>query len=129
MNNEAYWPKYFSRASKIFKGEKVKFLVFSGGQRGNEDNTVDMTWCKNNLKDDHFIFSEDNNTMQDFSLIMSCDHNILCPGSSFGWWGAYLNKSASRIAVAPFEYHPDELSKPHLSGFYPKDWKVLSRTY
>lgn len=125
LDNEAYWPRYFSRASQIFKNKKVKFLVFSGGDRGSEDNTEDMEWCKDNLKNDHFIFSEGHTTMEDLSLIMSCDHNILSPGSSFGWWGAYLNKSQSKTVIAPFEYHSDELTKSKRARFYPKDWKVL----
>ena len=65
--------------------------------------------------------------MQDFCLIMSCDHNILSPGSSFGWWCAYLNKSDTKTVIAPFEYHPDEIDKPYREGFYPKDWKILSQ--
>tara|TARA_R100000742_G_C4275274_1_gene95632 strand:- start:305 stop:1201 length:897 start_codon:yes stop_codon:yes gene_type:complete len=127
LKKDSYWAKYFLQASKSFKNKKVKFLVFSGGQRGNEDNTKDISWCKDNLKDDHFIFSEGNSPMQDFSLIMSCDHNILSPGSSFGWWAAYLNKNDFKTVIAPFEYHPDEIDKPHKAGFYPKNWKILSQ--
>jgi len=125
LKKDSYWAKYFSLASKTFNNKKVKFLIFSGGQRGNEDNTKDISWCKDNLKDDHFIFSEGNSPMQDFSLIMSCDHNILSPGSTFGWWAAYLNKNDTKIVIAPFEYHADEIDKPFRGGFYPKDWKIL----
>ena len=127
LKKDSYWAKYFSLASKTFKNKKVKFLVFSGGQRGNEDNSADMDWCRNNLNGDHFIFSEENGPMEDFSLIMSCDHNILSPGSSFGWWGAYLNKNDTKTVIAPFEYHPDEMDKPYRARFYPSDWKILSQ--
>ena len=125
LDNKAYWPRYFSRASQIFKNKKVKFLVFSGGSRVNEDNTEDIEWCKNNLKEDHFIFAEGNNTIQDLSLIMSCDHNILSPGSSFGWWAAFLNINPSAIRVAPLNYHPALMTPYHREMFYPKDWIIL----
>jgi hypothetical protein len=125
LEKDAYWSKYFLRASSNFKNKKVKFLVFSGGQRGNEDNAKDISWCKDNLKDDHFIFSEGNNPMQDFSLIMSCDHNILSPGSSFGWWAAYLNQEKDNIVIAPREYNPDDLSCQLKPFFYPPNWLVI----
>jgi len=127
LDNEAYWPRYFAKASDVFKNKKVKFLVFSGGARGDEDNTEDTEWCKNNLKDDHFLFSEGKSPMEDFSLIMSCDHNILSPGSSFGWWAAYLNPRPHKTVVAPHEYHPDQLHLSYRSNFYPPEWKVLPK--
>ncbi len=125
LKKDSYWAKYFSTASKFFKNRKVKFLVFSGGRRGNEDNSEDMNWCRENLNDDHFIFSEGAGPMEDFSLIMSCDHNILSPGSSFGWWAAYLNKSKHKIVIAPREYSPDDLSLQLKPFFYPSDWIII----
>lgn len=127
LDNEAYWPRYFAKASDTFKNKRVKFLVFSGGARGDEDNTEDMEWCKNNLKDEHFLFSEGKSPMEDFCSIMQCDHNILSPGSSFGWWAAYLNATPHKTVVAPYEYHPDQLHLSHRSHFYPPEWKVLPR--
>jgi len=125
LKKDSYWSRYFSLASKTFKDKKVKFLIFSGGQRGNEDNSEDMDWCKNNLNGDHFIFSEGHSPMEDFSLIMSCDHNILSPGSSFGWWAAYLNKSKHKIVIAPRQYSPDDLSFQFKPFFYPSDWIII----
>ena len=127
LDKGAYWPRYFSKASQIFKNKRVKFLVFSGGCRGNEDNAEDMEWCRNNLKDDYFLFSEGKSPMEDFCSIMHCDHNILSPGSSFGWWAAYLNPTPHKKVVAPHEYHPDELHFSHRSEFYPSQWTVLPR--
>ena len=125
LKKNAYWSKYFLQASLNFKNKKVKFLVFSGGQRGNEDNTKDISWCKDNLKEDYFIFSEGKTPMQDFSLIMSCDHHILSPGSSFGWWAAYLNKTKGNTVIAPREYNPDNLSLQLKPFFYPSNWSII----
>ena len=112
---------YFNEAKKVFDGKKVKFLVFTGGQRFNEDNSIDVEWCKNFFKGDDFIFSEGNAQIYDFSLIMSCDHNILSHASTFGWWAAYVNPNPNKIVVAPEYYHPDE---PNLKRdkFYPKEY-------
>jgi hypothetical protein len=112
---------YFNEAKKVFAGKHVKFLVFTGGQRFDEDNSSDVEWCRNFFKGDEFIFSKGNQQIDDFSLIMSCDHNILSHASSFGWWAAYLNPNPKKIVVAPEYYHPDE---PTLKRdmFYPKEF-------
>ena len=112
---------YFNEAKKVFEGKNVKFLVFTGGQRFNEDNKVDVDWCRNFFKGDEFLFSEGNQQIDDFSLIMSCDHNILSHASSFGWWAAYVNPNPNKIVVAPKYYHPDH---PELirDRFYPKEY-------
>ena len=112
---------YFNEAKKVFDGKRVKFLVFTGGQRFNEDNKVDVDWCRSFFKGDEFLFSEGNQQIDDFSLIMNCDHNILSHASSFGWWASYVNPNPNKIVVAPEYYHPDE---PGLKRdkFYPKEY-------
>jgi len=123
---QAYEPggmyeQYFNNAKKVFEGKKVKFLVFTGGQRFNEDNSTDVEWCKNFFKGDEFLFSEGQPQIDDFCRIMLCDHNILSHASSFGWWAAYVNPNPNKIVVAPEYYHPDE---PGLKRekFYPKEF-------
>jgi hypothetical protein len=118
---DGMYETYFKEAKKVFEGRNVKFLIFTGGQRFNEDNKIDVDWCKKFFKGDEFLFSEDNQQIDDFSLIMSCDHNILSHVSSFGWWAAYVNPNPNKIVVAPEYYHPDhpELIRP---GFYPKEY-------
>ncbi len=112
---------YFKEAKKVFEGRNVKFLVFTGGQRFNEDNKIDVDWCKSFFKGEEFLFSEGNQQIDDFSLIMSCDHNILSHASSFGWWAAYVNPNPNKIVVAPEYYHPDEPSLKR-NGFYPNEY-------
>jgi hypothetical protein len=112
---------YFNKAKSVFKKHKVKFLIFTGGQRWDENNNQDMDWCKDFFKGDEYIFSENQNQIDDFCRIMSCDHNILSHASSFGWWAAYVNKNPNKVVVAPEWYHPDE---PNLkrNKFYPNNY-------
>ena len=112
---------YFKKAKKVFEGKKVKFLVFTGGQRFNEDNSVDVEWCKQFFGEDGFLFSEGQEQIDDYCRIMSCDHNILSHASSFGWWAAYVNQNPNKIVVAPEWYHPDHTDLKR-EKFYPKNY-------
>lgn len=115
---------YFSKAQELFNNRKVKFLIFSGGARKEDSNTSDMDWCKQNFKDDIFLFSEGNSTIKDFGLIQSCDHNIACHSTSFGWWAAYLNDNPSKIVAAPKSYFVEDQTLMR-EAFYPNDWNLL----
>lgn len=112
---------YFNEAKKVFENKNVKFLVFTGGQRFNEDNRIDIEWCKGFFGEDGFIFSEGQEQIDDYCRIMSCDHNILSHASSFGWWAAYVNPNPNKIVVAPEWYHPDEPTLKR-EKFYPKNY-------
>ena len=112
---------YFKEAKKVFDGKNVKFLVFTGGQRFNEDNGVDIEWCKQFFGEDGFLFSEGQEQIDDYCRIMSCDHNILSHASSFGWWAAYVNQNPNKIVVAPELYHPDEPTLKR-EKFYPNSY-------
>tara|TARA_R110000796_G_scaffold113351_1_gene225117 strand:+ start:219 stop:1100 length:882 start_codon:yes stop_codon:yes gene_type:complete len=118
----AYY-SYFKSATDQFKNKKVKFLIFTGGKRGKEDNSQDLLWCKKFFQGNSFLFSENRDAMEDFCLLMSCDHHILSHISSFGWWASYLDKKEN-ITIAPLKYDP-ETSYNYRKGFYPKRWKLV----
>lgn len=123
---ESFYGKYLVAALKQFEGERVKFLVFTGGKRWTpDDNAEDIQWCKENLVGDSFIFSEGGTTMEDFGSIMMCDHSIMSHVSSFGWWAAYLSGSSNKKVVAPLHYHPDIPEFTYREGFYPKDFILV----
>jgi hypothetical protein len=115
------YEQYFNNAKKVFDGKKVKFLIFTGGQRFNEDNSTDVEWCKNFFKGDEFLFSEGQSQIDDFCRIMLCDHNILSHASSFGWWAAYVNPNPNKIVVVPEYYSPDSPTLKR-EKFYPKEF-------
>jgi len=126
LDNNSFYGRYLNSAIQKFEGKNVKYLVFSGGSRfSGDNNTSDIDWCKENLKGKDFIFSKNNTTMNDFSLIMCCDHNIISHISSFGWWAAYLNQNLDKIVVAPNHYHPDMPEYTHRNGFYPESWTLV----
>lgn len=63
----------------------------------------DITWVKKNFPDVNATFIDWNkskDSWQDMYLMSICKHNIVA-NSSFSWWGAWLNKNASKIVVAP----------------------------
>jgi len=125
LRKDSFYYQYFNNAKKVFENKNVKFLVFTGGKRGEEDNLEDVKWCKQNFQGDDFLFSEGKTAMEDFSLIMSCDHNIMSHVSSFGWWAAYLNNNKNKTVVAPIKYHPDRLYMDYRLGFYPEGWTLV----
>jgi len=116
--------QYFEKAKKIFEKKKVKYIVFSGGARGSEDNKSDIDWCKSTFKGNDYIFSDGCEPLDDFCRIMLCDHNIMCHISSFGWWAAFLNENENKIVTAPKFYHPEDQSLIR-TKFYPKEFKII----
>ena len=125
LEMDSFYGKYLSGAKECFANRKVKYLVFSGGSRSaGNSNETDMEWCHRNFVGDEYLFADENDSMTDFSMIMSCDHNIISHISSFGWWAAYLNPSEEKIVVAPHNYHPDRPELGHRNGFYPETWRL-----
>lgn len=65
----------------------------------------DMQWVKNHFPDKNGIFIEaeifeDYQSWYDMSL-MSCCSNHIIANSTFSWWGAWLNRKADKIVIAP----------------------------
>jgi hypothetical protein len=78
---------------KISINHKPTFFVFSD----------DIAWCKNIFLGDNFNFIDNNKAQysyKDMQLMSLCKHNII-PNSSFGWWGAWLNRNNQKIVIAP----------------------------
>lgn len=124
FDKNSFFGRYIHNAKSIFRNQKVKFLVFSGGSRG-KSNKIDLDWCKKNLNGEEYIFNEDHqDEISDFCLINVCDHNIISPGSSFGWWAAYINKK-KKIIVAPKYYNPSSPKEAFKFMFYPDDWIIV----
>lgn len=124
FDSESIYGRYLSEAIKSFENKKIKYLVFTGGSRDNDD-AKDIAWAKQNFKDEKFVVSETADPMQDLSLIISCDHNIACHMTSFGWWGAYLNPNPQKIVTAPKDYFYDMPSNYVREGHFPKSWRLV----
>lgn len=104
--------QYYNAAMNIIKSQK--YMVFSD----------DITWCKQNFIGEQFIFSEEKDPIIDLSLMLSCENNIIC-NSSFGWWGAFLNKNPSKIVIAPKKWFGPKLAYNNTKDLIPSDWQLI----
>lgn len=75
---------------KILPNKINNILVFSD----------DITYCKNNIKDDRIFYVDDLEDYEQMYLMSLCNHNIIS-NSTFSWWGSYLNKNDNKIIIAP----------------------------
>lgn len=72
----------------------------------------DPGWVKNNLTFEMPMTCIDHNGpdrgYEDLRLMSLCKHHIIA-NSSFSWWGAWLNKNAAKIVIAPRQWfnNPD----------------------
>lgn len=102
-----YNQKYLNKAINCFSNfDKKVFLVFTGGSRepGECNNKDDINWCKENIPSiisSIILYSENNDTIHDFSIMIHCDHMIINSESTLGWWACYLNKNPNKIVVGP----------------------------
>jgi hypothetical protein len=74
-------------------GERFQIVVFSD----------DIEWARQKLicsQPLYFIPGSTVTPHEDLHMMASCDHHIIA-NSSFSWWGAWLNPSASKIVIAP----------------------------
>jgi len=103
---------YKAAINTILEADRnVKFLVFSD----------DLEWCKNNLQNENFIFSNGENQFEDMCMMSLCDYHIIA-NSSFSWWGSYL--SDSKLTIAPKKWFGPR-GPQDWSTIYRKDWITL----
>lgn len=94
--------EYYLRAAEYIASRITRphFFVFSD----------DPAWCHENLRFDHPMSVVTNNVSDtgrgDMRLMSACRHHIIA-NSSFSWWGAWLNPSATKIVVAPQHWFRD----------------------
>ena len=76
----------------------------------------DIDSIANHFKGKKFIYVRGNDVINDFNLFSYAKHFIV-GGSTFHWWGAYLNANPDKICVYPSKLNPS--GNPN---FYPTDW-------
>lgn len=83
----------------------------------------DPDWCKINLRLQYSIIFVSHNLgnkdYEDMRLMSACKHNVIA-NSSFSWWGAWLNKNANKIVIAPQKWFTDKLISAQ--DLIPKLW-------
>ena len=115
---------YYKIAMKKFDKPKTAFVVISD----------DMNWCEQNLNDDNVALfntgydyfkqprTEGLLELYDLYLASICDHNII-PNSSFGWWGAWLNKSDNTVYAPAVWFGPE--GPQDYEDVYCEGWQTL----
>lgn len=104
VNGYCYKYGFFKRSVKYIK-KKVKnptFIFFT--------DEYSRGWCEENEKVFGIDLEKDNvrfvtwnigkDSFRDMQLMAECKHNIFTE-SSFGFWGAFLNKNPGKITCAP----------------------------
>jgi hypothetical protein len=102
--------KYLETAVKQFEDIPNKiFICFTGGSRDTNCNTnEDTLFCKtflnsNSYFNNNLFFSENNETIVDFSMLNQVDHMIILSHSTFSWWAGFLSKDPNRKVIVPKE--------------------------
>jgi hypothetical protein len=95
------------------------FFVFSN----------DMTWVRAHFKipfkTTYVDINPPDRGFEDLWIMSRCRHNITAGGSTFSWWGAYLNRNADKIVVRTekISNHPQY---NHPEDYFPPEWEIAA---
>lgn len=124
-NQIKYNVNYFKNSIQYIENKlrdtnsKINYFVFS-------DNIYKAKKMLSQLNKT-FVYCENNFDYIDLWIMSLCKHNIICH-STFGWWGAYLNKNKEKLVLYPsftsYFYSkitraPKELIQ---NNYLPNDW-------
>ena len=91
--------------------------VYASSIENNMLFTVD-TWCKENFDFiPNKIFVDDLEDYEEIYLMSLCDNNIIV-NSTFGWWGAWLNKNIHKKIIFPKVWFGPSLLYHNTSDIY-----------
>jgi len=114
------------QSSKVFTNKLIEYINKSIDYfQKNLDDPVFFIWSNDFTNLDHhfnktkFNYIIGNDPLNDFNLFSYAKHFIV-GGSTFHWWGAYLNENPNKICVYPSNINPSGNS-----NFYPTDWKKI----
>ena len=102
--------EWYENAMSMFPGKK--FIFFSD----------DIEYCKQTFGNRaDCLFSEGKTVEQDLIDMSCCEHNIIS-ASTFGWWGAYLNKNPNKTVVLPRQWFQPGWDNADTSDIVPDEW-------
>jgi hypothetical protein len=109
--------------------ENIEFLTKSINYFGKDKSYLVTTNNFNKAKKmfglyDNFIFLENYSYIEQFFIQTLCEHNIIS-NSSYGWWGAYLNKNVEKKIYAPKKWFKVSDNYFNTKDIYLSDWNVL----
>ena len=62
---------------------------------------------------------------KDMYIMSLCNNNIIC-NSTFGWWGAYLNKNINKKVITTKKWFGSVYSSWNISDLFPDNWITLN---
>ena len=100
---------YYEQAFKLTKLKNI--LIFSD----------DIPWCKQNIVGKNIYYSDTGSCFTDLRAMSLCRNNIIA-NSTFGWWGAWLNKYTDKIIVGPNKWFGPANSHIVTDDILPSTW-------
>lgn len=86
----------------------------------------DISWIKENLDTEYqtrfMTHNSIDDCVMDMALMSMCDHNILS-GSTFSWWGAWLNSNSNKNVIVPDTWCG---SNVYDNDVIPNNWDIIS---
>ncbi|MEB3887458.1 alpha-1,2-fucosyltransferase [Lyngbya sp. CCY1209] len=86
---------YYRKAMDYFQknGDRPIFVICSD----------DLEWCRQNFQHPNVVYSPFATELENLELMRSCDRNIIA-NNALSWWGAWLNDSPQKQAIAPKQW-------------------------
>ena len=85
----------------------------------------DPAWCKEAFSGfPNVDVSEEADALTDFSMMISCENQIIA-NSSFSWWAAWLNPNSDKVVVAPKNWFGPSLKCHDTKDLIPPEWVVV----
>jgi len=88
--------------------------------------TDDVNWVTKNLnlpQDSKIISQYTKNDIEDLMLMSQCSHHIIA-NSTFSWWAAWLNPSATKVVIAPRQWFGASKGTVDMSDLIPATWET-----
>jgi hypothetical protein len=104
--------EYYKKAINYFGKNKNYYIVTN-----NPEKAENMFGYY-----DNFYILKNYSYLEQFFIQTKCEHNIIS-NSSFGWWGAWLNRNPKKVVFAPKNWFKDPKMKTN--DLYPKEWRVI----
>jgi hypothetical protein len=106
--------EYFAKSINYFGKNKTYYVCSNNFSK-----------AKQMLKEySNFIFLDNLHHVEAFYVQTQCEHNIIS-NSTYGWWGAYLNKNSDKVVFAPKNWFKVVDDWHNSKDIVPETWKLL----
>ena len=105
---------YYTKA--IEKAKADLYIIFSD----------DITWCKENIKGENYIYFSSGNDILDWFVARQCKQHIIA-NSSFSFWYSFLSEREDKVVYAPDKslWFGHGYSHKNVDDLYLKEWVIV----